>query len=131
ALRVGPRPAGAVPGPACYGRGGTEPTVTDANRVLGYLDAASPLGGGVELDRAAAARAVGELAGRAGLSLEEAAAGIVRVASTEMARAVRVVTGERGIDPRGLALVPFGGAGRRHAAASAGGLGRNRSGGPP
>jgi N-methylhydantoinase A len=126
ALRVGPRSAGAVPGPACYGRGGEEPTVTDANLVLGYLDAASPLAGGVELDREAAERVVGELGARAGLSLEETAAGIVRVASAEMARAVRVVTVERGIDPRGLALVPFGGAGPLHAAAIAEELGMDR-----
>ena len=126
ALRVGPRSAGAVPGPAAYGRGGTEPTVTDANLVLGYLDASSPLAGGVELDREASERVVGELAQRAGLTLEEAAAGIVRVASTEMARAVRVVTVERGIDPRELALVPFGGAGPLHAAAIADELGMTR-----
>ena len=126
ALRVGPRSAGAVPGPACYGRGGNEATVTDANLVLGYLDAASPLAGGVDLDRDAAERVVGELGERAGLSLEDTAAGIVRVASAEMARAVRVVTVERGIDPRGLALVPFGGAGPLHAAAIADELGMDR-----
>jgi N-methylhydantoinase A len=126
ALRVGPRSAGAVPGPACYGRGGAEPTVTDANLVLGYLDAGSPLAGGVELDREAAERVVAELGERAGLSLEDAAAGIVRVASAEMARAVRVVTVERGIDPRGLALVPFGGAGPLHAAAIADELAMDR-----
>jgi N-methylhydantoinase A len=126
ALRVGPRSAGAVPGPAAYGRGGSEPTVTDANLVLGYLDADSPLAGGVELDREAAERAVASLGGRAGLRLEETAAGIVRVASAEMARAVRVVTVERGIDPRGLALVPFGGAGPLHAAAIADELGMTR-----
>jgi N-methylhydantoinase A/oxoprolinase/acetone carboxylase beta subunit len=126
ALRVGPRSAGAVPGPACYGRGGAEPTVTDANLVLGYLDAASPLAGGVDLDREAAERVVRELGERAGLSLEDTAAGIVRVASAEMAGAVRVVTVERGIDPRGLALVPFGGAGPLHAAAIADELGMDR-----
>src|SRR4051812_47962499 len=126
ALRVGPRSAGAVPGPAAYGRGGEEPTVTDANVVLGYLDAASPLAGGVDLDADAAARAVEGLAERAGLGLEETAAGIVRVASAEMARAVRVVTVERGIDPRELALVPFGGAGPLHAAAIADELGMDR-----
>ena len=104
-------------GPACYGRGGEEPTVTDANLLLGYLDARSPLAGGVELDAGAAERAVGELASAVGLSLEDAAAGIVRIASTEMARAVRVMTVERGIDPRGMALLAFGGAGPLHAAA--------------
>jgi N-methylhydantoinase A len=116
ALRVGPQSAGADPGPACYGRGGEEPTVTDANLLLGYLDASSPLAGGVELDADAARAAVGGLGEQLDLSVEEAAAGIVRVASTEMARAVRVVTVERGIDPRDLALLAFGGAGPLHAA---------------
>src|SRR5437879_3600732 len=119
ALRVGPRSAGADPGPACYRRGGEEPTVTDANLLLGYLDAASPLAGGVELDAGAAERAVGELGRELGLSLQEAAAGIVRVGSTEMARAVRVMTVERGVDPRRLALLAFGGAGPLPAAAIA------------
>jgi N-methylhydantoinase A len=119
ALRVGPRSAGAEPGPACYGRGGTEPTVTDANLLLGYLDSESPLAGGVELDRAAAERALGELADSLGLAAEETAAGIVRVAGAEMARAVRVMTVERGIDPRELALLAFGGAGPLHACAIA------------
>jgi N-methylhydantoinase A len=119
ALRVGPRSAGADPGPACYGRGGEEPTVTDANLLLGYLDAGSPLAGGVELDRGAAERAVGSLAERLDLSVQEAAAGIARVAGAEMARAVRVMTVERGTDPRELALLAFGGAGPLHAAAIA------------
>jgi N-methylhydantoinase A len=126
ALRVGPRSAGADPGPACYGRGGERPTVTDANLLLGYLDAGSPLAGGVELDREAASRAVGGLGDKLGLSLEETAAGIARVAGAEMARAVRVVTVERGIDPRELALVAFGGAGPLHAAAIADELGMGR-----
>ncbi len=119
ALRVGPSSAGADPGPACYGRGGTEPTVTDANLLLGYLDRSAPLAGGIELDPEAAERAVGRLAAELGLSLPEAAAGIARVASAEMARAVRVVTVERGIDPRELALLAFGGAGPLHATAIA------------
>jgi N-methylhydantoinase A len=126
ALRVGPRSAGAEPGPACYGRGGDEPTVTDANLLLGYLDAGSPLAGGVELDRDAAAQAVGALGESMELNTEEAAAGIVRVAGTEMARAVRVVTVDRGTDPRELALVAFGGAGPLHAAAIADELGMRR-----
>jgi N-methylhydantoinase A len=126
ALRVGPRSAGAKPGPAAYGRGGDEPTVTDANVVLGYLDASSPLAGGVDLDNGAAERVVSALGECAGLSREEAAAGIVRVASAEMARAVRVMTVERGIDPRELTLVPFGGAGPLHAAAIAEELGMTR-----
>ncbi len=126
ALRVGPRSAGADPGPACYGRGGFEPTVTDANLVLGYLDRGSPLAGGVELDLGAARRALADLGGRLELELEAVAAGIARVASAEMARAVRVVTVERGIDPRDLALVAFGGAGPLHAAAIADELGMRR-----
>jgi len=116
ALRVGPRSAGAHPGPACYGRGGAEPTVTDANLVLGLLDPDSPLAGGVAVDRAAAEGAVAELGGTLGLETEDAAEGILRVACVEMAQAVRVVTVERGIDPRDLALVAFGGAGPLHAA---------------
>src|SRR4051794_37541001 len=119
ALRVGPESAGADPGPACYGRGGTRPTVTDANLLLGYLDPESPLAGGVTLDREAATQAVRELAEELGLSTVDTAAGIARVAGTEMARAVRVMTVERGVDPRELALLAFGGAGALHAAAIA------------
>jgi N-methylhydantoinase A len=126
ALRVGPRSAGADPGPACYGLGGEQPTVTDANLLLGHLDEDSPLAGGVRLDRAAAERVVGELAQQLGLGVEETAAGIARVASAAMAQAVRVVTVERGIDPRELALVPFGGAGPLHAAQIADELGMRR-----
>jgi N-methylhydantoinase A len=126
ALRVGPESAGADPGPACYGKGGERPTVTDANLLLGYLDADSPLAGGVELDREAAEKALGELASELDLSLEDTAAGVARVASVEMAQAVRVVTVERGIDPRELALVPFGGAGPLHAARIADELGMRR-----
>ncbi len=119
ALRVGPRSAGAEPGPACYGRGGTEPTVTDANLLLGNLATDSTLAGGVALDVDAAAAAVGALAHSLGLDELETAEGIVRVANQEMVRALRVVTVERGIDPRGFALLPFGGAGPMHAAAIA------------
>jgi N-methylhydantoinase A len=126
ALRVGPRSAGAEPGPACYGRGGTEPTVTDADLLLGWLDADSPLAGGVRLDRKRAERAVGALACELGLAVEAAAAGIARVASAEMAQAVRVVTVERGIDPREMTLVAFGGAGPLHAAQIADELGMRR-----
>ena len=126
ALRVGPRSAGADPGPACYGLGGDRPTVTDANLLLGHLDEGSPLAGGVRLDRSAADRVVEELAGELGLSRDDTAAGIVRVASAAMAQAVRVVTVERGIDPRELALVPFGGAGPLHAAQIADELGMRR-----
>jgi N-methylhydantoinase A len=123
ALRVGPRSAGADPGPACYGRGGTEPTVTDANLVLGNLAADSRLAGDVDLDAAAAEAAVDRLAAELGLERLRTAAGIVRVANQEMLRALRVVTVERGIDPRGFALMPFGGAGPMHAAAIAAELG--------
>jgi N-methylhydantoinase A len=126
ALRVGPRSAGADPGPACYGRGGEQPTTTDANLLLGYLDSDSPLAGGVRLDRGAAEEAVGGLASELGLPAGEAAAGIARVANTGMAQAVRVVTVERGIDPRELALVAFGGAGPLHAAAIADELGMTK-----
>ncbi len=116
ALRVGPRSAGADPGPASYGRGGEEPTVTDANLLLGHLAGDSQLAGGVDLDAEAAERAIGELAGSLGLDPLETAAGILRVADQEMVRALRVVTVERGVDPRGFALLPFGGAGPLHAA---------------
>jgi N-methylhydantoinase A/oxoprolinase/acetone carboxylase beta subunit len=126
ALRVGPRSAGAEPGPACYGRGGTEPTVTDANLVLGHLDPAEPLAGGVELDADAARQAVGRLAEELGLSVEDCAAGIVRVANAEMVRAMRVMTVERGVDPRDFALLAFGGAGPLHAAAMAEELGMTK-----
>jgi N-methylhydantoinase A len=115
ALRVGPRSAGADPGPACYGRGGTEPTVTDANLVLGLLASDAPLAGGVELDLDAAKDAVSELADELGLDLIDCAEGIRRVAGAEMIRAMRVVTVQRGIDPRRFALLPFGGAGPLHA----------------
>ena len=119
ALRVGPRSAGAEPGPACYGRGGGDPTVTDANLALGYLAPDSRLAGGIGLDASAAEVALEELGASLGLSALEAAEGIVRVANQEMVRALRVVTVERGVDPRAYALMPFGGAGPMHAAAIA------------
>ncbi len=123
ALRVGPESAGAVPGPACYGQGGEQPTVTDANLLLGRLPADAPLAGGLRLDRAAAERAIARLARELDLDLRECAAGIVRVAEAEMLRALRVMTVERGIDPRDYALMPFGGAGPMHACALADELG--------
>ncbi len=126
ALRVGPQSAGADPGPACYGRGGSDPTVTDANLLLGYLSLDSPLAGGVELDVSAAEAAVAQVADQLGLELRECAEGIVRVANAEMLRALRVVTVQRGIDPRGYALLAFGGAGPLHAAAIAEELGIER-----
>jgi N-methylhydantoinase A len=116
ALRVGPQSAGAEPGPACYGRGGSEPTVTDANLMLGRLAADSRLAGDVRLDAGAAEMAIASLASSLGLNPVETAEGIVRVANQEMVRALRVVTVERGIDPRRFALLPFGGAGPMHAA---------------
>jgi N-methylhydantoinase A len=119
ALRVGPRSAGAEPGPACYGRGGTEATVTDANLLLGYLSSDSDLAGGVALDVDTARRAVASLGDQLELGEIETAEGIVRIANQEMIRALRVVTVERGVDPRAYALLPFGGAGPMHAAALA------------
>jgi N-methylhydantoinase A len=119
ALRVGPASAGADPGPACYGRGGTRPTVTDANLLLGHLPADAPLAHGLLLDRDAAERAIAGLARELGLETMRCAEGIVRVAEAEMARALRVMSVERGVDPRRLVLLPFGGAGPLHAAALA------------
>ncbi len=126
ALRVGPSSAGAVPGPACYGLGGQQPTVTDANLLLGRLLEDAPLAGGVRLHREAAERALGGLASELGLGLGELAEGVVRVAEAEMLAAMRLVTIERGIDPRRLVLLAFGGAGPLHAAALAEQLGISR-----
>ena len=126
ALRVGPHSAGAVPGPASYVRGGEEPTVTDANLVLGYLGADAPLAGGVRLDHDAAEQAVRRLADTLGMPVTETAEGIVRVADEEMLRALRVATVERGVDPRRYVLVAFGGAGPMHAARLAEELGVER-----
>jgi len=127
ALRVGPRSAGADPGPACYGNDSDEPTVTDAALQLGYLGAGTELGGAVTLDGDAAAQALSELASAAGLDGPTACArGIYRVATATMARAIREVTVERGHDPRSFGLVAFGGAGPMHAAALAEELGIER-----
>jgi N-methylhydantoinase A len=126
ALRVGPRSAGADPGPASYGRGGAEPTVTDANLVLGNLASDSTLAGGVQLDADAARGAIEALGHSLELGVLETAEGIVRIANQEMVRALRVVTVERGIDPRSFALLPFGGAGPMHAASIAAELGIDR-----
>jgi N-methylhydantoinase A len=115
ALEVGPRSAGAEPGPACYGRGGTEATVTDANLILGRLDAASFHGGRTRLDLAAARAAVARIGDRLGLSVEEAALGIVRVVNANMVRGIATVTVQRGIDVRELSLLSFGGAAGVHA----------------
>lgn len=118
-LRVGPASAGADPGPACYGRGGRAPTVTDANLVLGRLPVDGFLGGRMRLDRAAAAQALTGIAGPLGLGIEDAAVGIVRIANEHMAQALRVISVQRGIDPRGYTLVSFGGAGGLHVCALA------------
>jgi N-methylhydantoinase A len=123
ALRVGPHSAGAEPGPAGYGKGGEEPTVTDANLSLGYLKDGAQLGGEVVLDRGLSEKALSSLGQRLGLEAEEAALGIVRVANAEMVRALRVISVERGLDPREFALLAFGGAGGMHACALAEELG--------
>jgi N-methylhydantoinase A len=126
ALRVGPDSAGADPGPACYGRGGKRPTVTDANLLLGRLLEDAPLPGGLSLDRGAAEAAVSELAGELAMATTACAEGIVRVAESEMLGALRLLTVERGIDPRGFVLMAFGGAGPLHATAMARELGITR-----
>ncbi len=116
ALQVGPESASSVPGPACYGRGGTQPTVTDANLLLGYLDPEFFLGGQMKLDRAAAERALRERIGRPlGCAPEEAARGVIQIVNANMSASIRVVSIERGYDPRDLSLVAFGGSGPLHA----------------
>ncbi len=119
-LRVGPQSAGSIPGPVCYGRGGTEPTVTDANVLLGRLDPDHFLGGEMKLDLAGARRAMQEkLAGPLGLDVTEAADGILRIAVTTMSHAVKAVTTERGLDAGSFLMVVYGGAGPLHASAIA------------
>jgi N-methylhydantoinase A len=115
ALRVGPHSAGAEPGPAAYDKGGEEPAVTDANLFLGYLADEAELGGEVVLRRDLAEKALASLGKQVGLNIEETALGIVRVADAEMVRALRVISLERGLDPRDFALLAFGGAGGMHA----------------
>jgi N-methylhydantoinase A len=115
-LSVGPRSAGARPGPACYGRGGTEPTITDANVLLGRLGTDQPLGGEIKLDRAAAHNAVTALGKKLDLTPIAMAEGILRIAAVSLAGAIKEVSVMRGIDPRDFALFPFGGAGPLHAA---------------
>jgi 5-oxoprolinase (ATP-hydrolysing) len=122
-LKVGPHSAGSDPGPACYGLGGSEPTVTDANLVLGYYDPGFFLGGRMALDTGAAERAIGALGGRLGLGVEETAWGIHKVVTESMAAAARVHLVEKGKDPRHYAMVAFGGAGPAHASAVARALG--------
>ena len=114
-LRVGPESAGANPGPACYGAGGTAPTVTDANLVLGRLEENSPLAGGVSMRLDLARKAIKEqVADKLGLSVEDAALGIIKIACTRMAYAIREVTVQEGLDPREFTLISFGGAGPMH-----------------
>lgn len=120
AFNVGPRSAGSEPGPACYGRGGTEPTVTDAQVVLGRLDPDLVLGGDLPLDRELAAQAIRDkIAGPLGLSLEEAALGILKIVNSNMALAIRSNSVARGIDPREFSIMAFGGAGPLHSVALA------------
>jgi N-methylhydantoinase A len=115
-LRVGPESAGSIPGPACYGNGGMAATVTDANVVLGYLDAAAFMGGKRPLDRAASEAAIDRVAASLELSRQQAAAGIYRMINLKMADGIRLMTLRRGVDPRRFALLSFGGAAGLHAA---------------
>ena len=116
-LQVGPQSAGADPGPVAYGRGGTRPTNTDANVMLGRLPVEAFLGGRMTLDRDAAERAIAEqIAAPLGMAVDEAAAGMLRLSNSAMLNAIRLMTTQRGLDPRGFALIAFGGAGGLHAA---------------
>ncbi|MEP4484142.1 MAG: hydantoinase/oxoprolinase family protein [Halioglobus sp.] len=115
ALRVGPESAGAVPGPACYMKGGEQPTVCDANVVLGYLPSDVQLGGKMEINREASVAAVQQVADAMGIDLMEAAEGIIKIVNESMFGALRLVSVEQGYDPRDFALVGFGGAGPLHA----------------
>ncbi len=125
ALRVGPMSAGADPGPACYGRGGTRPTVTDANLVLGRLGE-KLAGGKLKLDRGLAVKALSQLADQLGMDVVEAAYAVVTLANSVMARALRMVTVERGLDPQDFTLYAFGGCGPLHAAELAAEIGIKR-----
>ncbi len=125
-LKVGPTSAGALPGPACYGLGGREPTVTDANLVLGRLAPKGLLGGRMALDVGAAEAALAPLARRLGFPLERTAHGVLGIVAANMVRAIRTISVERGHDPRRFALMPFGGAGPLHARAVAKALGMRR-----
>ena len=123
-LEVGPQSAGAVPGPACYGRGGTEPTITDCNLVLGYLGEDNFLGGKMKLDAAAAHRAIQtHVADKLKLSVVDAAEGIVRIINVKMQEAIKAISTMRGHDLRDFHLLAFGGAGPLHAGAIAAELG--------
>ncbi|RWZ58324.1 hydantoinase/oxoprolinase family protein [Labedella populi] len=126
-LKVGPQSAGADPGPACYGRGTTEPTVTDANVVLGILNQESLLGGAMPIDASLSFAAVERLGARLGMSTLDTAQGIISVVTANMARAIRVISVQRGYDPADYALVAFGGAGPLHSARLAHELGMERT----
>ncbi|MCB2261636.1 MAG: hydantoinase/oxoprolinase family protein [Candidatus Thiosymbion ectosymbiont of Robbea hypermnestra] len=126
-LLVGPESAGAAPGPACYGKGGERPTVTDANLVLGRLRPEAFLGGRMRLDVAAAERAIGHLGTAMGLDAQATAQGILRIANEHMAQALRVISVRRGLDPRDYTLTSFGGAGGLHVCALAEALGVRRA----
>ena len=126
-LQVGPESAGADPGPVCYGKGGTRPTVTDANLLLGRLPADAPLAGGLELDIDLAREAVAELADAIGLDVEATAQGIVSIANEHMVEAIRRISVNRGFDPAKFLLVSFGGAGGLHVCALAEALGIRRA----
>jgi N-methylhydantoinase A len=128
ALQVGPDSAGASPGPACYGLGGVRPTVTDANLVLGHLPVTARLGGHLVLDREPAYTSLASLARALDLtSVEEAAAGVIRLANEHMVQALRIISVQRGIDPRDFLLVAFGGAGGMHVCALADAFGMRRA----
>lgn len=119
ALHVGPRSAGAVPGPACYGLGGQEPTITDANLVAGRIDPDYFLGGEIRLQTAVARRALAPIADRLGVGIEEAAVGMIRLTNANMVNALKLISVQRGYDPRDFSLVAFGGGGAMHATALA------------
>ncbi len=125
-MKVGPQSAGAVPGPACYGQGGLEPTVSDANLVLGRLSPRGLLGGGMALDVEAARASLTPAAERLGMSIERTAHGVLGIVAANMVRAIRTISVERGHDPRDFVLLPFGGAGPLHAADVARALGITR-----
>ncbi len=125
-LKVGPRSAGADPGPVCYGLGNEEPTVTDANVAMGVLNGEALLGGRMKIDRSASLAAIEKLGSGLGLSMEETAAGIIRVVTANMARAIRLISVQRGHDPRDYCLMPFGGGGPVHAGRLARELGMDR-----
>jgi N-methylhydantoinase A len=122
-LRVGPQSAGADPGPACYGRGGSEPTLTDAHVIRGTVRPEAFLGGRMQIDAGASAKALQPIANRFGMSLEEAADSAIALANANIVRAIQLISTERGHDPRDYVLVPYGGAGPLHAAQVAAELG--------